>query len=206
MVTKMRNAGKSIVGRIVIGLFFGVIALSFALWGIGDIFRGDTNPIVATVGKSEIKVADLQREFNNNVNMMSRRFGQEITPAQAISMGMLNSSLGQLINQQLLSEEAGQLGMGVADEAVIARIQRNPAFHDASGKYNADSLRTRLRNANISEAEFIESQKITVLWEQLYGSIGAAAWGSDAALDLIARFDSEKRGMDWVLGIVTVLL
>ena len=33
-----------------IKIFLGLIALSFAVWGIGDIFRGNSDPIVASIG------------------------------------------------------------------------------------------------------------------------------------------------------------
>ena len=36
----IRNAGRSWLGKIVVGILFAFLILSFAIWGINDIFRG----------------------------------------------------------------------------------------------------------------------------------------------------------------------
>ena len=52
MIKKIGTSIKNISTKILIAL----IALSFAVWGIGDIFTGSSNPTIATVGKSKIKL------------------------------------------------------------------------------------------------------------------------------------------------------
>ena len=54
MIKKIGTSIKNISTKILIAL----IALSFAVWGIGDIFTGSSNPTIATVGKSKIKLKD----------------------------------------------------------------------------------------------------------------------------------------------------
>ena len=54
MIKKIGTSIKNISTKILIAL----IALSFAVWGIGDIFTGNSNPTIATVGKSKIKLKD----------------------------------------------------------------------------------------------------------------------------------------------------
>ena len=50
MIKKIGTSIKNISTKILIAL----IALSFAVWGIGDIFTGNSNPTIATVGKIQI--------------------------------------------------------------------------------------------------------------------------------------------------------
>ena len=52
MIKKIGTSIKNISSKILIAL----IALSFAVWGIGDILTGNSNPNIATVGKSKIKL------------------------------------------------------------------------------------------------------------------------------------------------------
>ena len=54
MMDGLRKAGQSWFGRIVITILFGFLIFSFALWGIGDIFRGYGLKTVATVGKTDV--------------------------------------------------------------------------------------------------------------------------------------------------------
>ena len=52
----MLEALRSKTGGIIAKIFIGVLALSFAVWGISDVFRGTRNDVLATVGDTEITV------------------------------------------------------------------------------------------------------------------------------------------------------
>ena len=42
-----------------IKIFLGIIALSFAVWGVGDIFRSNSDPIVASIGDTNIRASEV---------------------------------------------------------------------------------------------------------------------------------------------------
>ncbi|MGE3646389.1 MAG: SurA N-terminal domain-containing protein, partial [Beijerinckiaceae bacterium] len=48
MLEALRNASKNWLGKIVLTFMFGLLILSFAVWGIGDIFSGFGSGTVAT--------------------------------------------------------------------------------------------------------------------------------------------------------------
>eukprot|EP01036_Dinobryon_divergens_P007131 gene7131-9500_t len=54
MLTGMRDASKSWLGKAVLTVMFGFLIVSFAIWGIGDIFRGYGATTLAKVGSTEI--------------------------------------------------------------------------------------------------------------------------------------------------------
>ena len=56
MMQGMRKAGQTWLGKAVITVMFGFLIVSFAIWGIGDIFRGGPQNTVARVGDTEITV------------------------------------------------------------------------------------------------------------------------------------------------------
>ena len=56
MLRGMRKASSNWLGRAVMGVVLGLIAVSFAIWGIGDIFRGFGRSTVAKVGSTEITI------------------------------------------------------------------------------------------------------------------------------------------------------
>ena len=55
MLDGMRKASQGWLGKIVMTILFGFLILSFAIWGVGDIFRGFGTQTVATVGKTDRK-------------------------------------------------------------------------------------------------------------------------------------------------------
>ena len=56
MLRGIHKASSNWLGRVVMGVLLGLIAISFAIWGIGDIFRGFGQSTVAKVGGTEIRV------------------------------------------------------------------------------------------------------------------------------------------------------
>ena len=61
MLQEMRKYAKSWVSSI----FLGGLALSFAVWGIADIFRGNTDTNVFSVGSTQVPVDLFARDFHN---------------------------------------------------------------------------------------------------------------------------------------------
>ena len=52
MMQGIRKAGQGLLGKIVIAIMFGFLIISFAIWGVGDIFRGYGRNEVAKVGNN----------------------------------------------------------------------------------------------------------------------------------------------------------
>ena len=77
----MRKYTKSWVAS----LFLGVLALSFGVWGIADIFRGGGDDTVATVGGVKIPVTFYQQNYRNLTRQASRN--GDLTPAQQKALG-----------------------------------------------------------------------------------------------------------------------
>ena len=67
----------------VIKIFLGLIALSFAAWGVGDIFRGNSDPTVASIGNIKVRASELVREYNRELEQLRRLSGGQIDAEQA---------------------------------------------------------------------------------------------------------------------------
>ena len=71
MIQWMHGLSKSFLAT----LLMGVLALSFVVWGVGDIFTGATRTAVATVGGVSIESVDFQRTYRNFIRQQSERLG-----------------------------------------------------------------------------------------------------------------------------------
>jgi peptidyl-prolyl cis-trans isomerase D len=54
-------------------LFIAVLVISFAAWGIADVFRGFRADTVATVGKTDISINDFARQYDFAKRQLSQR-------------------------------------------------------------------------------------------------------------------------------------
>src|SRR5215813_4186752 len=66
MLQEMRKYTKSWVSS----LFLGALALSFAVWGIADIFRGNADTTVFSVGSTSVPVEMFAREYHNQMRRL----------------------------------------------------------------------------------------------------------------------------------------
>ena len=94
IVTSIKNLGtKSLIV---------LIALSFAVWGIGDIFNGNSNPTVASVGKSKIKLNDFNLEYQTIINSLRQNNDELVSEELIKSIGIHKSVLNNLINNEYI--------------------------------------------------------------------------------------------------------
>ena len=62
MLDGFRRIGNSILGRIITTLLFGMLILSFGIWGIGDMIRNFNANALAKIGAQEILGSDKTRK------------------------------------------------------------------------------------------------------------------------------------------------
>ena len=77
------------VKKALLVFFFGLIFISFSLFGVGDILRGGGDvQIVANVGEAKITQQDYARRFSREYNRLQRQFGNRFTIQNAEAIGL----------------------------------------------------------------------------------------------------------------------
>src|SRR5262249_11418834 len=109
MLRGMRKASSNWLGRIVMAVVLGAIAVSFAIWGINDIFRGFGRSTVAKIGSTEIGVEQFRQLYNDKVQQLSRELGRPVTPEMARQFRLDQLLVTQLMNASTLDQRASQL-------------------------------------------------------------------------------------------------
>ena len=199
MLRNMRLAGQTLVGKIIATIFFGALIVSFAIWGIGDIFRVTPTSTVAEVGDTTISVSQVRNAYNNQIQQLSRQFRTVITPEQARMFGLDQQVLGSLVTEAVLSEEAKRLGLSVSDELVARSIMENPVFRGADGQFNRALFDQALRNAGLSEPGFVEEQRASMIRAHLAEALAGDPTVPTAAKEALHRFTAERRTASYVV-------
>ena len=137
----------------------GFLVISFAIWGIGDIFRGFGRSTVAKVGGTEITVEQFRMLYNERLQQISRQFGRPITMEQARSMGLDRLVIGQLISDMLLDDRARKLGLNLSDAEVARAITTDPAFQGPNGQFDRFRFEQLIRQAGYTEARFVAERR-----------------------------------------------
>src|ERR1700761_4116273 len=133
MLQTMRHLAQSWVFK---GLMLFLI-ISFSIWGIGDIFRG--NPLqrtVAKTGKLAISVETLNHAFEQSLVRARQMMGPDFTAAQAKQMGLYDTSLTDLIQRAKMEQEIKKLGIDVSKHKFLDQLAALPQFRNKDGSFN----------------------------------------------------------------------
>ncbi|MDF2971286.1 MAG: peptidylprolyl isomerase [Microvirga sp.] len=199
MLRNMRKAGQTIVGKAIATIFFGALIVSFAIWGIGDIFRATPASTVAEVGDTTITVDQTRNAYTNELQRLGRQFRTVISPEQARAFGLDQQVVNNLVTDAVLAEKAREMGLSVSDQLVAASIMNNPAFKGADGQFNRALFDQALRNINLSEGGFVQEQRSAMarlhLAEAIAGDINVPL----AAKEALNRYATERRAASYLL-------
>jgi peptidyl-prolyl cis-trans isomerase D len=198
MLRGLQKASANWLGKVLMAAVVLFLVLSFAIWGIGDIFRGFGVSTVAQIGSTEISLEQFRQFYNDRLQQISRRLGRPITPDQARATGLDRQILNQLIAEVVLDERVRQLGLGMSNAEVAAQITQEPAFRGANGQFDQQRFQYLIRQAGFTEQRFIAEQRRTSLRRQLASAIDGDLKAPQAAVDLSNRFENEERSIEYV--------
>ncbi|HZH12584.1 MAG TPA: SurA N-terminal domain-containing protein [Microvirga sp.] len=199
MLRNMRKAGQTLVGKTIATVFFTGLIISFAVWGIGDIFRTRPESTVAEVGNTQISVNQVRNAYTNQLQQLGRQFRTVISPEQARLLGLDQQVINSLVTEAVMAEEAKRLGLSVSDQLVARSVMDNPAFKGADGQFNRALFDQVLRNASLSEAGFVQEQRSAMARAHLADALAGNVTVPAAAKDAMHRYTSERRAASYFI-------
>ncbi len=161
------NNFKISIKSISIKILLLLLVASFALWGVGDIFRGGNDPTIATVGNIKIKSSEFLSEYRNSINRFQSATKQEVNEELLKAIGMPNNVLSEIINKTYLDFYSKTLNLAVNKEYILKSIADNPNFKDQLGSFNKDLFNYFLQIEGMTEEEYINKLKTAIIREQL---------------------------------------
>ena len=181
---------RSKVTSIFIKILFCLLILSFAVWGIGDIFLGSpTGRAAISVGKVTYNSAEVLEQFDRARRAMRLppQYDEMLRPQ------ILNSVIDSLTETGLYEAESQKLGMATGDELLKNWVGSAPAFRDQLGQYNPDVFRQTLSRAGLSEAEFFRTLRSDIKREQINAAVGGEASVPDTLAETLFNYRAERR-------------
>src|ERR1044072_91527 len=163
MLRGICKASSTWRGRIVMGIVLGLIAISFAVWGIGDIFRGFGRSTVAKVGSTEITVDQFRQIYNDRLKQAGRQLGRPVTQDQARMLRLDQQLAGQLVAEAALDQRARAMRLKLSNEEGARQIMADPSFKGPYGQFERARFEAVIRNAGYNEPRFAaEQRKLTL--------------------------------------------
>jgi peptidyl-prolyl cis-trans isomerase D len=191
MLDLMRKHAYSWLTRAVVIALIGV----FAFWGVSTGMFTRIKP-VATVNGHQI----LTKDVDQQAQQLRRRLEQIYGPDAAAAMARYNvreQALDQLIDQQLVLDEANRLGLRISDAALEHMIEAQTAFQ-VDGRFDLAIYQTALRSENMRPADFESDLRLEMLQQLMQRMVTQTVEVSDAEMHQIYDQRNLKYAMSYV--------
>ncbi len=197
MLRGIRKASANWLGRAVMGVVMGLLAASFAVWGINDIFRGFGRSTVAKVGSTEIPIEEFRRDYNERLQRLERQLGHPLLPEQARALGLDRQVLGEMVAEAALDQGARRMRLALSDAEIVHHLTADPTFQ-TNGHFDRFRFEQLLRNAGYSEQRFVAEQRRVMLRRQIIDSFAGELPAPNAWLEAINQFQNEERSIEYL--------
>jgi peptidyl-prolyl cis-trans isomerase D len=180
----------------IIQIFLGLIALTFATWGIESYtrMRGGRDT-VATVNGLEISAREFDDELRRRNDQIRQALGGNYDPSQFDTPEMRRGLLESLVSQRLVASAAHGAHLTVTDEALLDAIHSIGAFKGPDGNFSKSAYETVLRQQNppMSPAQFESRLRYDLSLAQLTRAVGEAAIASRTVAERLGALEAQGR-------------
>ena len=163
MATSIGKLSKSFFLKLLVG----IIILPFVFWGMGDVFRGGNQNVIATVDSSKIST----QEFINYINRLNL---SEEQIKNLSKTDLVEKILSDFIGKKVMSLEIEKLGVVVGDSALRDLIKNDKSFFK-DNKFSRTEYEKFLIKSGITAPQFesniIEQEKRRQFLSSLAGGI-----------------------------------
>jgi len=194
MLEALRRGAQTWVAKIL----FGLLVISFMIWGVADVFTGWGRGSVATIAGTDITAEDYSREFQRELDAFSREANQKLTAEQGKALGLDRRVISQLLGGAAIEAHAKDLGIDLSDTTLIDMLQSDPNLKDASGKFSKDAFFNRLRQLGMSERGFFNLYRKDEMRTMMIGSLVKGLAVPQPMIDLVHAYNDEKRTVEWL--------
>jgi peptidyl-prolyl cis-trans isomerase D len=195
MLETLRNATKTWVAT----GFIGLLVLSFAIWGVNDIFRGGQATTLAEVGDAELHIRTFENEYARQVRRQLNAQGNPMSAAEGRQAGYDRIVLDEMVGDLAVLEEARRVGLTASDEMVRGALYGIQGLLMPDGSIDRDGLGRFLQNIGYTEEEFLSAIRYDLMRAQL---LQAATLGPPVPRGFgltLQAYVNERRTIEYVV-------
>jgi peptidyl-prolyl cis-trans isomerase D len=181
--------------RLVLQIFLGLIAITFATWGIESYTRyAGGRDTVASVNGMDISRREFDEQVRQQQESIQRMFGGRIDPAAFDNPETRRAVLDQMVAERLVATETSKRNLYIDDKRLSELILAVPQFQ-ADGKFSEPLFENAARSQNppLTPRQFAERLRQNFALQQLPGSIGESAIVPRAVSARLASIEAEQR-------------
>lgn len=195
MLESLRNSVNSWTAKVLLAL----LVVSFAVWGISDVFTNRLASTVATVGEEPVTTEEFAAAFQNDLQSLQRQAGRAVSIPEARQLGREQVVLARLSTRKALNAEAESMGLSASPEAVRRAIETAPVFQGPDGTFNRYSYESTLRQEGLDTREYEDGVRQDLARNAMMQAVGAGTAAPRALAEALHRYRNQQRVLDYIL-------
>ena len=196
MISKIRKYQNSWLTKAILAL----TALSFmSLFGIsGYVSSAGKNRAVIKVDDMEILQDEMNVKLQENIRKTQNMFGDAVTVDDEMRKDILAGLVKQNLTDMIIAREAQKENVSISDELIQQIISSQPEFMDASGRFSPELLRRQLSYFDMSEQEYINDLRQSILSRHLVSSPVEGIIFPQFMNRYITRIENQQKIFDYI--------
>lgn len=161
-------------------LLFGLLIVSFAIFGISDVFKGPQGSGVISAGSRSLSPQDFKARFDNYRKAMEQRGGESITPDQAVERGVDRQIVQELALQESIAAAIKDMGVAPSNKLVgdIVHEQMSQLppgqrpFNPITGKFDPQAYAALLAQNGMTAPAYEASLRDEIANAHFFSAVG----------------------------------
>tara|TARA_Y100000590_G_scaffold446298_1_gene579793 strand:- start:1187 stop:3061 length:1875 start_codon:yes stop_codon:yes gene_type:complete len=195
MLDIVRNLVSSIFGKILLGL----MVLSFALWGVGDILSSGNSKLAAKVGNQKISLEEFYNKFGRKVQELNLSTGDQLTIQEAHEQNIDKLIINDLVYEKMVLEFANRNKIYITDNILKETIKSLPQFIGTNGKFSEQLYKNSIKRNFSSEEEFLNELTFVYINSLLFENFKSGDMTNQKIIELLYEYEGEERSIKYFI-------
>lgn len=182
----------------IIKILFAIIIVVFVFfYGFSDLRKSDKGSVVATVGDRKISINEYMTAYKNMLQFYRTLYKDQLSDETIEKLGLKQKVLEDLVDREILLQEAARLNIQVTPETVRKAVMATPAFQD-NGVFSERLYQRALSYYGIAPADFEKDKEKELVLKMMENMITRAVTVSDQEVRDMYLLQNEKATIEYV--------
>ena len=206
MLDILRANTKSAFSWLIVGGIVVVFAINF---GPGSLskrgsFSGDSAPYAARVNGKSISATEWEQQYRQMYMILRQQAGDALTPELLSQLGLPAQALEQVIDRELIRQEAHRRGLEVGKDELTRAVHAMPQFQE-NGTFSFTLYEESARQSYGSAGKFEASVKDQLLEQKMAAAVRNTVKVADAEVREAWEGEADKVSLQFVRVPVTAV-
>lgn len=173
--------------------FLLLLAASFGLWGVGDIFSGYRDPVVAEVGDRDIHASAFFDRYNQRLSELRQSLGGAVDESLIRQLGLPEQVLNDMARRLLIRVEVSERGLTAGQQDLGTWLQDQQMFRNSLGQFDRNLFTYAARAQGLQQEEFLALLGELRTSELLLDAVSSGAQPPDRWVRAFHALERERR-------------